>query len=95
VWGNNIFDYEASWPGKLESGVHRALGQLAGILVHEYPTIRIYPDGLSQRDLDGLTEGRDEFLMAAFAVAIALAVFGTALFRMSSSRSRQDTNGIH
>lgn len=94
VWGNNVFDYEASLPGKLESGFHRAVGQLAGILVQEYPTIRIYPVGVSQRDLGGLAEGRNEFLMAVSAFVLALVVYGIGLVRMAGRGVGQGNHGI-
>jgi hypothetical protein len=92
VWGNNRFDYEASWPGRLESGVHRALGQLAGLVFDKYPSIRIYPKGLSQRDLNELIEGRNEFLLAAGALLVSSVVFGWQLlglgFAAPSGRPR-------
>jgi hypothetical protein len=94
VWGSNIFDYEASWPGQLGYRFHRAAGQLVGIFLGTYPTIRIYPDGLSRRDLDQLTEGRNEFLMAVTALVIALAVFGLALVRMIMRGGRQDIHDV-
>jgi hypothetical protein len=94
VWGNNVFDYEASWPGRLGHGFFRAVGQSAGIVLGTYPTIRIYPDGLSRRDLQQLAEGRNEFLMAAIALVIALAVFGVALVRMAIRGARKDSRDV-
>jgi hypothetical protein len=74
VWGGSPFDYEASIAGRLEQGVHRALGQLVGIATGKYPKIRIYPVGLSQRDYRALVEARNEFFLAAlFSSLFALA----------------------
>ena len=79
VWGNNRFDYEASLAGGLDASVHRALGQLVGRASNKYPTIRIYPAGLSERDLNELIEGRNEFLLAAVALMLSVLVFGVYL----------------
>lgn len=72
VWGNNVFDYEASLAGRLEARLHRALGQFVGIVSGDYPTIRIYPVGLSDRDYRVLVESRNEFVLSACCLAIAV-----------------------
>jgi hypothetical protein len=93
VWGNNVFDYEASWPGKAESAIHRSVGQLGGIIFHKYPTIRIYPRGLSKRDLQELTEGRNEFVMAFSALVLAVGVFGVGLVGIIRRTNGKVDNG--
>lgn len=82
VWGNNIFDYEASLPGKIESVMHRAVGQFFGILTGRYPTLRIYPSGASRRDVNALFEGRNEFLLAASAFLCSILFGGWLIIRV-------------
>jgi hypothetical protein len=86
VWGSNVFDYEASFAGRLEAVVHRSVGQLLGILTDRYPTIRVYPAGMSRRDFRALMDARREFLLAvAFLGASCLfAVFVAVQLRRSA-----------
>lgn len=73
VWGNNTLDYEASFAGRIESALHRSVGQLIGILTGRYPVIRVYPVAMSRRDYRLLLDTRREFVMAATSLAVSVA----------------------
>lgn len=90
VWGSNVFDYEASFAGRLEASVHRSVGQLIGLLTGRYPSIRVYPVGLSRRDFRALMDARREFLLAtAFLAASCLfAAFVAVQWRRSARDPR-------
>lgn len=88
VWGNNVFDYEASLGGWLEARVHRALGQFVGIVSGDYPTIRIYPVGLSDRDYRLLVESRTQFAWSACALVIAVLFALYVAMRLRRTRRR-------
>jgi hypothetical protein len=85
VWGSNVFDYEASFAGRIESSVHRSIGQLLGILTNRYPAIRVYPVGMSHRDFLALMDARREFFLAAafFTVSCAFPAFVAVQWRRS------------
>jgi hypothetical protein len=87
VWGNNLFDYESSFAGRLEVHAHRALGQFIGILTGDFPTIRIYPVGLSQRDYRILVESRNTFILSV--VWLAMATFLALYVAVALNRSRR------
>jgi hypothetical protein len=74
VFGNPLFDFEQHpLTGRL-ARVSRAAGQLLGLAMGLYPTIRIYPEGVSERDLRELFRARDEMLIAGFFCLLALVV---------------------
>jgi len=85
VWGSNVFDYEASFAGRVEASVHRSVGQLLGILTDRYPAIRVYPVGMSRRDFRALRDARREFLLAAasFTISCLFAAFVAVQWRRS------------
>jgi hypothetical protein len=90
VWGSNVFDYEASFAGRVEAGVHRSVGQLIGILTDQYPAIRVYPVGMSRRDFRALMDARREFLLAAafLGASFLFAVFVAVQLRRSARAFR-------
>lgn len=91
VWGANLFDYEASVAGRLERHVHRAVGQALGLVSGRYPAIRVYPVGLSSRDMSELLEARREFHVALGAWVASLLLSGCALAMPRSVGARRTT----
>jgi hypothetical protein len=81
VWGDNIFDYDQSTPVQVASHVSRSVERAAAIGLGVYPDLKIYPRGVSQRDVDALFRTRDRFVMASGLLILALAVFGYLLIR--------------
>jgi hypothetical protein len=79
AWGNNVFDYDQSPPVRWSAAVSRHLERAVAILIGKYPSIRIYPKGVSQRDVDGLFRARDRFVLAMSAFLVACGVFGAML----------------
>jgi hypothetical protein len=79
AWGNNVFDYDQSaavrWGAPVSRHVERALGIVTG----EYPGLRIYPRGVSHRDVDSLFRARNRFFAAVGACVVAGVVFGGLL----------------
>lgn len=75
-WGTNVFDYDRSRPVRWSAAVSRHLERLVAILVGQYPEMRIYPRGVSLRDVDQLTRTRNRFLLATGALTLALLTFG-------------------
>ena len=78
-WGSNVFDYERSALVRWSAAVSRHLERLVAIVVGQYPELRIYPTGVSDRDVSALFRARDTFIMAASALGLALFVFGWTL----------------
>lgn len=80
VWGNNVFDYDQSpavrWGARVSRHAERALGIVAG----KYPAMRIYPEGVSDRDVESLFRIRARFFVAVGALALSMVVFGALLF---------------
>jgi hypothetical protein len=79
AWGNNVFDYDQSvavrWGARVSRHVERALGIVAG----KYPEMRIYPVGVSYRDVGSLLRARNRFVAAVSAFVVAILVFGWML----------------
>jgi hypothetical protein len=80
VWGNSVFDYERAIPVRIASHVSRAAAQFVGIALGYYPRVRIYPIGLSERDLNELSSRGAEFLVAVMVQIVALVVCGLETF---------------
>jgi hypothetical protein len=91
VWGNNVFDYERAPAVRLTSGISRSVQQLVGIVVGGYPRIKIYPIGLSDRDLDELFRQRNQFLVATALLALSLVICGLQLWAALNSRRGERT----
>jgi len=84
VWGDNIFDYDQSKAIRVASHVSRSVERATAIGVDVYPDLKIYPRGVSQRDVDALFRARDRFVMASGLLILALAIFGYLLVRVWS-----------
>lgn len=75
VWGNNALDFERHAATGPVSRLSRGAGQLLGLAVGNYPSIRIYPVGVSERDLRELFRARNELLMALACCVLAALLF--------------------
>ncbi len=91
VWGNSVFDFEEHPVTGLVSRVSRAAAQLVGLVIGRYPAIRIYPEGVSERDLRELFRARTEFFLALAACGVSFLVFGLQGWR--SWRGRETGRG--
>jgi hypothetical protein len=80
AWGNNVFDYDRSLPVRLAAGVSRHAERATGILVGEYPRLKVYPEDISARDLRSLDRIRQRFWLALGSLALASGVFGWLLW---------------
>lgn len=89
VWGNNILDFERHPVTGPVSRVSRGAGQLLGLAIGQYPTIRIYPAGVSERDLRELFRARDELFLALAGCVISALLFGPQLFQLLRDRRTQ------
>ena len=89
VWGNNVLDFERHPVTGPVSRVSRGAGQLLGLAIGQYPTIRIYPVGVSERDLRELFRARDELLLALACSAISVLLFGPQLLQLRRGRRAQ------
>ena len=78
-WGNNVFDYDASQPVRWSAHVSRYLERAVGILVGQYPAMLVYPDGVSERDVESLFRVRARFVLACSVLVIAIAYYGWML----------------
>jgi hypothetical protein len=88
VWGDNIFDYDQSKAIQVASHVSRSVERATAIGLDVYPDLRIYPRGVSQRDMDALFRTRDRFVMASGLLILALAIFGYLLVRVWTTPAR-------
>jgi hypothetical protein len=79
VWGNNVFDYDASAPIRWSASISRHLERAVAIAIGQYPTLLIYPIGVSQRDVAGVFRARDRFVLAVGSLLVASGVFGCLL----------------
>lgn len=86
VWGNGVFDFEQHPVIRAVSRYSRAGGQILGRLLKVYPTIRIYPVGVSERDLRELFRARDEFYLALMSCAMATGLFGVQIWQLVRRR---------
>jgi hypothetical protein len=89
VWGNNALDFERHPVTGPVSRVSRGAGQLLGLAIGQYPTIRIYPKGVSERDLRELFRARDELLLALAFCVISVLLFGPQIFQLLRGRRAQ------
>jgi hypothetical protein len=89
VWGNNVLDFERHPVTGPVSRVSRGAGQLLGLAIGQYPTIRIYPRGVSERDLRELFRARDELLLALACCVISALLFGPQLIQLLRRRRAQ------
>ena len=79
VWGNNVFDYDASNVIRAASHASRHVERAVAIGLAVYPDLKIYPRGRSQRDVEALFRARDRFLTATLLLALSVPVFGYLL----------------
>ena len=79
AWGNNVFDYDQSMAVRWGARVSRHAERALGIVVGQYPEIRIYPVNVSYRDVGSLFRARNRFFAAAGALVVATFVFGGLL----------------
>lgn len=93
VWGNNVLDFERHPVTGPVSRVSRGAGQLLGLAIGQYPTIRIYPKGVSERDLRELFRARDELLLALACCVVSVLLFGPQLFQLLRRRRAQTGPG--
>jgi hypothetical protein len=75
AWGNNVFDYDQSAAVRFGARVSRHAERALGILTGQYPDLRIYPKGVSERDVDSLFRARNRFFAAVVACIVAGVVF--------------------
>lgn len=87
VWGTNVFDYEQRLGYRMLSGISRHVEQLAAILLGDYPRIRIYPEGVSDRDVDELFRVRNSFFIATGCLLTALLVLAAQLLSFRRSHA--------
>lgn len=87
VWGNNVFDYESAVPVRAMRHVSRSAEQLVGILFGLRPRVRIYPLGLSERDLIELRSHGREFLLALALQLLALFFCGLQAYAALRART--------
>lgn len=86
VWGNNALDFEKHPVTGPVSRVSRGAGQLLGLALGQYPTIRIYPTGVSERDLRELFRARDELFLALACCGVSVLLFGPQLIGLLRGR---------
>jgi hypothetical protein len=86
VWGNNALDFEKHHVTGPVSRISRGAGQLIGLVLGQYPTIRIYPTGVSERDLRELYRARDEFFLAIACCGVSALLFGPQLVGLMRRR---------
>ena len=79
AWGSNVFDYDRSTAVRLGARVSRHLERALAIASGVYPKLRIYPIGVSERDVQALFRARNRFLIAVAASGLALLTFGWQL----------------
>jgi hypothetical protein len=64
VWGTDVFAYEQRLGYRMLSGMSRHFEQLVAIMLGHYPRIKIYPEGVSDRDVEDLFRVRNSFFIA-------------------------------
>lgn len=74
-WGNNVLDYDRNRLVHAAGKVSRSLEQATAIALGLHPRIRIYPVGVSHRDVDRLFLAERRFRLAAIGFAISVAIF--------------------
>lgn len=82
VWGTDVFAYERSIGYRMLSGVSRHAEQLVSIMLGSHPRIRIYPVGVSDRDVDELFRVRNSFFIATGSLLAALLVLALQLLTL-------------
>jgi len=88
VWGDNIFDYDQSKAIEVASHVSRSVERAAAIGLDVYPDLKIYPRGVSQRDVEALFRTKERFVMASGLLILSLAIFGYLLVRVWRAPAR-------
>lgn len=81
VWGNNVFDYEQDLEFKVFGHVSRSLTELVSIMRGNYARMRVYPDGVSDRDVTALFAHRNELIAALASWLVSVALFSLLLWR--------------
>jgi hypothetical protein len=79
VWGNNVFDYDESAAIRWSALVSRHLERTVAIASGELPDLRVYPKGVSHRDLEAVTRIRNRFVAAIVSLVIGCIVCGALL----------------
>jgi hypothetical protein len=79
-WGNNVFDYDHSIAVRYAAKISRHVERLVGILIGEYPLLKVYPVAFSHRDFDSLRRTTREFFVASAALGFSTILFGFQLF---------------
>lgn len=85
-WGNNVFEYERNGLVRAAGHVSRSLEQATAIAVGVHPQIRIYPKGVSTRDVNALFDAGRDFVLALVACVVAMLVFGLQLLAEARRR---------
>jgi hypothetical protein len=91
--GNNVFDYDRSPVVRAAASVSRHAERAAAIATRQYPSLLIYPDAVSDRDVRALMRVRSRVLLATGALAIACLVFGCYLLGLWLGRQRAVPGG--
>jgi hypothetical protein len=86
--GNNVFDYDQSPVVRAAASVSRHAERAAAIATGQYPSLLIYPEAVSYRDVSSLMRVRSRVLQATGALAIACLVFGGYLLSLWLGRKR-------
>lgn len=89
VWGTDVFAYEQRLGYRMLSGTSRHVEQLVAIVLGNYPQIRIYPEGVSNRDVEDLFRVRSSFFFATGCLLTALVVFALQLLSLRSRKAKQ------
>jgi hypothetical protein len=93
VWGNNVFDYERTPEYRVIGHMSRSLEELLSIISGNYARMRVYPDGVSDRDVDALFAHRNQLVAATVSWLVSLLLFMPLLYCSLSDafkRARQN-----
>jgi hypothetical protein len=76
LWGNSVFDYDQPEVVQWTANLSRGLSQFLAIALGIYPRAKIYPIGVSEKDLMLLARTREDLLLASASVLVSICLFG-------------------
>jgi hypothetical protein len=89
VWGNNVFDYERTTEFRVLGRLSRSAEELASILRGHYARMRVYPNGVSDRDVDALAAHRNTLIAVTISWLLSMVLFLPLLWRSLPSVLRE------